>query len=65
MPISLIWKKGNGSPLLARFLAHVRQLAEEYAPPAARSLFASPFHPELLMAAPSPGAVYPPDNSLG
>ncbi len=30
--VSLIWRKDNGSPLLARFVAHLRQLAEVRAP---------------------------------
>jgi len=30
--VSLIWRKDNGSPLLARFVAHVRQLAEVRTP---------------------------------
>ena len=30
--VSLIWRKDNGSPLFARFVAHVRQLAEVRTP---------------------------------
>ena len=30
--VSLIWRQDNGSPLLARFVAHVRQLAEVRTP---------------------------------
>jgi DNA-binding transcriptional LysR family regulator len=30
--VSLIWRKDNGSPLLARFVAHVRQLADVRVP---------------------------------
>jgi DNA-binding transcriptional LysR family regulator len=32
MTVSLIWRKDNGSSLLARFAAHVRQLGDVRAP---------------------------------